>query len=133
MLNLGGEIMPKDLNGLNEMPLCPSKPSLQDRPLLSEEQTIELQGLFKVLSSDTRLRMLHAVARSGEMSVTDLAQTVCMKQQAVSNQLQRLVDRGVVASKRNGNHVHYRIVDPCVISLLEQGLCLVEEAKKRNK
>ena len=41
-----------------------------------------------------------------------------LKPQAVSNQLRRLVDRGILASRRNGSNIHYRIVDPCVTVLL---------------
>ena len=50
-----------------------------------------------------------------------------MKPQAVSNQLQRLSDRGIVQTRREGNNVLYRIVDPCVIDLIDRGLCLLED------
>jgi DNA-binding transcriptional ArsR family regulator len=83
-------------------------------------------------NNDTRLRLLHALVRAGELSVGDLAAAVAMKPQAVSNQLQRLVDRGILGSRRNGNSIIYRIVDPCVISLLDQGLCLTEDAIDRR-
>jgi DNA-binding transcriptional ArsR family regulator len=46
------------------------------------------------------------------MSVGDLADAVGMRQQAVSNQLRRLMDRGVVASRRDGNFIRYRIEIP---------------------
>ncbi|MCK6485450.1 MAG: metalloregulator ArsR/SmtB family transcription factor [Phycisphaerae bacterium] len=112
---------------------CPPKPVLTQRPLIGPKQAGELGGLFKVLANDTRLRLLHALARAGELSVTQLADAVDMKPQAVSNQLQRLVDRGILGNRRNGTNVHYRIVDPCVTSLLDQGLCLVEDARERRK
>jgi DNA-binding transcriptional ArsR family regulator len=51
-----------------------------------------------------------------------------MKPQAISNQLQRLADRRILRARRNGTHVYYRIVDPCVTVLLERGLCLLEDA-----
>lgn len=111
---------------------CPPKPSLTERPLISPEQAGELMALFKVLANDTRLRLLHGLARAGELCVTDLAATVGMKPQAVSNQLQRLVDRGILGSRRNGTSIYYRIVDPCVTSLLDQGLCLAEDANGRE-
>jgi DNA-binding transcriptional ArsR family regulator len=82
------------------------------------------------LANDTRLRLLHALERAGEMCVTDLADAVAMKPQAISNQLQRLLDQGILASRRNGNNIHYRIADPCVTSLLDRGLCLMEDAWK---
>ncbi len=82
--------------------------------------------LFKVFANDTRLRLLHALVREDEMCVGDLAAAVGMKPQAVSNQLQRLVDRGILGSRREGNHICYRVVDPCVRVLLDRGLCLIE-------
>ena len=111
---------------------CPPKPPLHKRTLISQEQAAALMGVFKVLANDTRLRLIHALARVPEMCVTDLAKAVGMTPQAVSNQLQRLVDRGILGSRRNGNQIYYRIVDPCVTSLLDQGLCLTEDARGRR-
>ena len=87
--------------------------------------------ITKALSDGTRLRLLMAL-REGELCVTELAEAIEMKPQAVSSQLQRLADRGILGSRRNGNQIHYRIVDPCVVSLLEQGLCLMEDARERR-
>jgi DNA-binding transcriptional ArsR family regulator len=105
---------------------------LKDRPLLSPIQAGGLAAVFKVLGNDTRLRLLHALVRAGEMCVTDLAETVGMKPQAVSNQLQRLLDLGVLAARRDGTSIHYKVVDVCVVGLLEQGWCLMEEAGGRT-
>ena len=107
---------------------CPDKPALRDRPLLSDAQAGGLAGLFKVLANDTRLKLLHALERAGEMCVNELARALAMKPQAVSNQLQRLLDLGVLASRRSGNNIHYRIANSCVTILLDRGLCLMEDA-----
>jgi DNA-binding transcriptional ArsR family regulator len=107
-------------------PACRTGTNLKDRPLLSPIQAGGLAAVFKVLANDTRLRLLHALVRAGEMCVTDLAAALGMKPQAVSNQLQRLSDLGVLASRRDGNNVHYTVVDVCVSGLLEQGWCLME-------
>jgi len=111
---------------------CPPKPEIRERPLITPEQAAELMGVFKVLANDTRLRLLHALVRAGELSVGEMAAAVAMKPQAVSNQLQRMVDRGILGSRREGNSIIYRIVDPCVVSLLDQGLCLTEDAVARE-
>jgi DNA-binding transcriptional ArsR family regulator len=87
-------------------------------------------GLFELLANESRLRMLHALARAGELCVGDLAAEVGLTPQAASNQLRRLADRRVVAARRDGNHFFYRIVDPCVPGILEFGLCLTEEAQR---
>ena len=115
-----------------ELTACSLKPVLKDRELITSDEAGELMALFKVLANDTRLRLIHALARSGELCVTELAAAVGMKPQAVSNQLQRLADRGILRAKRDGNNIQYRVVDPCVLSLLELGLCLIEEAKQRD-
>jgi DNA-binding transcriptional ArsR family regulator len=100
---------------------------------MSPKQAVELRDLFKVFANETRLRMLHALARSGELCVSELADAIAMKPQAVSNQLQRLVERGFLASRRHGTSILYRIVDPCVTSLLDLGLCLNEDADSRRE
>ncbi len=110
---------------------CPTKPPIQDRPLLTIEEGQRIEALFKIFASATRLRLLHALVRKSELPVNELAEAIDMKPQAVSNQLQRLVDRGILGSRRNGNQIYYRIIDPCVVSILEHGLCLSEEAEKR--
>ena len=112
---------------------CPPKPELRERPLLTPEQTTGLAWVFKILANDTRLRLLHALVRAGELCVTDLATAVGMKAQAVSNQLQRLVDQGILKSRRDGNNIYYQIMDPCVVELLDRGLCLTEDAQERKR
>lgn len=113
-------------------PCCSPKPSLKRRRLLTPIEAGGLAAVFKVLANDTRLRLLHALVREDEICVTDLAATLTMKPQAVSNQLQRLSDLGILASRREANNVLYRVVDPCVTALLDRGLCLMEDAKGRN-
>ncbi|AWM42324.1 transcriptional regulator [Gemmata obscuriglobus] len=100
---------------------------MKDRPLLSFVEAVKVMALFKVLANDTRLRLLHHIVRSGEATVTDLAKTLGMKPQAVSNQLTRLSDTGMILSRRDGNNVYYRVVNVCVGPLLDLALCLMED------
>ncbi len=111
---------------------CPVKPRLAARPLLTSGEAGSLQRLFKVLANDSRLRLLHALVRAGELCVSDLAERVGITQQAISNQLRRLSDAGILASRREGLRVYYTITDPCVPNLLEQALCLVEDSPRRR-
>src|SRR5262249_13961573 len=106
---------------------CSSRPALADRPLLSFVEAVKVMALFKVLANDTRIRMLHHIGRCGEATVTDMARTLGMKPQAVSNQLMRLSDTGMLASRREGNNVFYRVVNGCVPPLLDLALCLMED------
>lgn len=112
---------------------CCEQPSLKKRPLLSPIQAGGLAAVFKVLANDTRLRLLHALIRADELCVTDIAASLGMKPQAVSNQLQRLSDLGILVSRREGTNIHYRLIDRCVSGLLDQGWCLMEEAGNRSR
>src|SRR3954453_8750136 len=106
---------------------CSSRLPLADRPLLSFVEAVKVMALFKVMANDTRIRILHHVVRSGEATVTDIAKALGMKPQAVSNQLLRLSDTGMVASRREGNNVFYRVMNGCVAPLLDLALCLMED------
>lgn len=111
---------------------CSPKLTLSKRPLLGLEQAADLADIFSVLANDTRLRLLHSLVRLGEIGVTALAEEVGMKPQAVSNQLQRLSDRGIVASRREGTNIIYQLIDPCVAMLLDRGWCLAEDSDTRK-
>ena len=106
---------------------CSPKAPLMERPLLDMELASELAQVFEVLASETRLRLLHALVLLGDPCMSDLTEAVDMKPQAVSNQLRRLVDLGILSTRRHGTHIHYRIVDSCVTKLMYHGLCLNEE------
>jgi ArsR family transcriptional regulator, lead/cadmium/zinc/bismuth-responsive transcriptional repressor len=105
-------------------------PPLRERPPLDPASAAGIAALFKILASDTRLRLLHALTRSAEVRVTDLAIEVAMSPQAVSNQLQRLVDQRIVATRRDGTNIYYRVVDRCIPRLLELGWCLYDTTQQ---
>ena len=69
----------------------------------------------------------YVVADGGEATVTDIAKTLGMKPQAVSNQLVRLADTRMLVSRRDGNNVYYRVENGCVAPLLDLALCLMED------
>lgn len=109
-----------------ETTCAPGRPELAARALIGTTEASRLEGVFKVLASDTRLRLLHALVRAEQICVSDLAAAVGLRPQAVSNQLQRLVDRGIVTARRDGNRIWYRVTDPCVVQLLDLAWCLTE-------
>ncbi len=100
-------------------------PVLTDRPLVGDDEAAHLVTLFRVLASETRLRILHAIARAGEASVSDLADSVGASTQSVSNHLQRMAGQQIVTTRRDGTRIYYRLVDPRVGELMELGLRLL--------
>ena len=112
---------------------CDPKYGLGERSLISPSEAEALERTFKVLANGTRLRLLHALVLRPGISVTELARAIGMKPQAVSNQLQRLTDKGILGSVRDGTSIRYRVIDPCVVGLLDQGLCLTEDTWTRQR
>jgi ArsR family transcriptional regulator, lead/cadmium/zinc/bismuth-responsive transcriptional repressor len=79
----------------------------------------ELAGLFKLLGDPTRTRILYAVLEAGEMCVCDISATVVATETTVSQALRLLRTAGVVANRRQGRIVYYRLADAHVRMLLD--------------
>jgi len=73
----------------------------------------------KALANPVRLELLDLLAQ-GERSVEDLAGTAQMKVSNTSAQLHMLAAAGLVASRRDGVRIYYRLADPGVTALAGQ-------------
>jgi DNA-binding transcriptional ArsR family regulator len=74
---------------------------------------------FRALGDPLRVRILDLL-RDQELSVTVLAEQLSASQQNVSKHLAVLADAGMLARRKQGNHVYYRIADEGVFALCEQ-------------
>jgi DNA-binding transcriptional ArsR family regulator len=74
---------------------------------------------FRALGDPLRVRMLDLL-RDRELSVNELAAALGAGQQNVSKHLAVLADAGMVARRKDGTHVYYRIADEGVFALCEQ-------------
>ena len=74
---------------------------------------------FRALGDPLRVRILDLL-RDQELSVTVLADQLGAGQQNASKHLAVLVDAGMVARRKAGTHVYYRIADEGVFALCEQ-------------
>ncbi|HVA31477.1 MAG TPA: metalloregulator ArsR/SmtB family transcription factor [Gaiellaceae bacterium] len=74
---------------------------------------------FRVIGEPMRIRLLDRL-RDGEASVSELAQAFGASQQNVSKHLSVLADVAIVARRKDGNHVYYRIVDEGVFALCDE-------------
>ena len=73
----------------------------------------------KALANPVRLELLDLLAQ-GERSVEELAETAGMKVSNTSAQLRALAGAGLVASRRDGVRIYYRLADQQVSALLGQ-------------
>jgi len=93
---------------------------------LAPEELARLSTLYKALGDPTRLQLLLGL-RGGEMCVCDLAALAGVSESAVSHQLRKLRDWGVVRNRRDGQILFYSLDDDCIARLLEVGLDHVRE------
>lgn len=80
-----------------------------------------LAATFEMLADPTRARALHALSSAEELCVCDLALLLGVSQSALSHQLRLLRERNVVARRRAGRVMYYRLADEHVRHVLEDG------------
>ena len=78
-------------------------------PELSDQLEKDLVQVFKLLSDETRLRVLMYLAREGELHVTALCDKLGQSQPAVSHHLALLRVAGLIEARRDGKHNFYSI------------------------
>jgi DNA-binding transcriptional ArsR family regulator len=76
-------------------------------------------ALLKLVANENRLLILCHLVGAGEMSVNALVDAVGLSQSALSQHLAKLREDGLVATRRDGQTIHYRIADPRALALME--------------
>ena len=84
----------------------------------SEERAEEASEFLKAIASSTRLKLLCALV-SGEKSVSDLADTLDLRQATVSQHLARLRREGLVATRREAQSIRYSIADETARAIVQ--------------
>jgi len=88
------------------------------------EKNPSLDLLFRALADPTRLRLLNLIA-DREICVCYFVEILRISQPKVSRHLAYLRRAGIVASRREGKWMHYRLVaptDPAAASILRETL-----------
>ncbi len=86
----------------------------------------EAAQLFKVLGSESRLRLLRLLG-SAPRTVGALAETAEMSQPLVSQHLRTLRQAGLVSASRTGKEVTYHVADVHVAHVVADALAHVQE------
>jgi ArsR family transcriptional regulator, arsenate/arsenite/antimonite-responsive transcriptional repressor len=90
-------------------------------PLSVPESTLNrLTDVFKMMADKSRLQIVLALARDGELHVSDLCKLLRQSQPAVSHHLTLMRMVGIVDYNRVGKHNFYRLASGHVRNLLEQ-------------
>ncbi|HAR53518.1 MULTISPECIES: ArsR/SmtB family transcription factor [Roseovarius] len=78
----------------------------------------DASNFLKAISHEGRLMILCHLA-SGEKSVTELEELLSSRQAAVSQQLSRLRQEGLVRPRREGKVIYYALSDPRAVRVLD--------------
>jgi DNA-binding transcriptional ArsR family regulator len=92
------------------------KVELARRLALQAGSVQAMSSLFKACSDPGRLRLLHALMHQ-EMCVCDLAALLGVSESSVSHQLRLLRTLGLVANRREGVVLYYRLVPDKLVQL----------------
>ena len=87
--------------------------------VLPDELLDDVARMFGLLADESRLRLLRALHEEGELGVGELADRSGLNLANASQHLNRLALGGLVARRRDGKNVLYRISDPRVEQLCE--------------
>ena len=72
---------------------------------------------LKLLANEDRLLLLCQLSQ-GEMCVSDLEQTLGIRQPTLSQQLSVLRSEGVVDTRREGKNIFYSVAEPALLEIL---------------
>lgn len=75
-------------------------------------------AMLRTLANGDRLLLLCQLTQ-GECCVSDLEALLNIHQPTLSQQLGVLRNEGLVATRREGKHIYYRVSDPAVLALLK--------------
>ena len=98
------------------------------------EHAADAAGLMKALGNESRLMIL-CMLTEGEQSVSDLNEVIPLSQSALSQQLARLRQQGLVKTRRESQTIFYSLANgPAdrVIHLLHDIYCGVPACEKKD-
>ncbi len=96
-----------------------------DRALLEHRDVENTARVLKCLGHPLRLRILDLLERKAEATVTEVHEALEIEQAVASQHLTTMRDKGIVASRKDGVHVIYRIGDDRAVKVLA---CVRESA-----
>lgn len=96
-------------------------------PLSSRPELEETAARFALLGDPTRLHLLSVVLDRGECSVGELASATGISAANASQHLRKLTLGGVVARRRAGQQVYYRVAEESIGQLCDMVCASVQQ------
>lgn len=111
------------------------------RKHIPDEVLVFMAGKFRMLSDATRLAILRTLMEKGEQNVGQVVEATGGTQANVSKHLKQLAEAGLIARRKAGLNVIYRLDDPvvekiCLLvcdTIMEELEAQVEQGRKLLK
>ena len=84
----------------------------------------DLATIIGLIGNDTRIKILYLIQSENRLCVCDLSDILGMTVPAISQQLRKLKDRGIISSEREGTLIYYSLTKKyleTVMSVLTNG------------
>jgi ArsR family transcriptional regulator len=122
-------LTPENRNGLNSEPRVDS---LDVGGMgVADDLVSDLVRLFKLLSDETRLRILYYLTQRSELHVRALCELLHESQPAVSHHLALLREAGLIERRREGKHNYYGLKTRQFSALLDMLFANMPEGNRR--
>ncbi len=99
---------------------------MKTEPTLDEHTAAHVAELFRAFSDTSRVRIM-AVLMRGETNVSALSDAVGISESAVSHHMRGLRQMRLVTARKAGKEVYYRVDDPHVVHLFQQGVKHIQD------
>lgn len=115
----------------NDSRATDGKPAPIAGPSVPDDLVNDLVKLFKLLSDETRLRILYYLTQRNELHVRALCELLDESQPAVSHHLALLRVAGLLERRRQGKHNFYGLKTKQFSTLLDMLFATMPEGKRR--
>ena len=83
-----------------------------------DSKAAEVAEVLRAIANERRLLVLCRLVEMGEANVNSLAEAVGLSQSALSQHLSKMRHEGLIAYRRDGQTLWYKIADPRIEELL---------------
>lgn len=85
---------------------------------LSDQLVDTTARMLRCLGHPVRLRIIDVLDRAGEATVTEIYEALGIEQAVCSQHLNLMRDKGILARRKDGVNVFYRLGDPRALKVL---------------
>ncbi len=96
---------------------------------MSQKEFSDQAKLLKILANEVRLAIIYSL-KDTEKTVSELVEEIGSEQSIISKHLSLLRLNNIVADRREGNNIYYKLLTPCAVKFLSCATDVMREKKE---